>query len=121
MNTPWGKSDFSEKLISGITFYSTPSHGGYKISKKRWDSLHPVYKTVFNNNEQWFEEDCDWCLLYLAFADEIRPIKGDKMIVIAEDTAKSMFPNAYKQYKHGDTEIVSFGHMLASLIGKGKQ
>lgn len=34
MNTPWGKSDNKITYSRGISFVSTPSHGGFAITKK---------------------------------------------------------------------------------------
>jgi uncharacterized protein DUF7007 len=32
MNTPWGKSDSKITLTRGISFVTTPSHGGFAVT-----------------------------------------------------------------------------------------
>ena len=68
--TPWGYSDSAEIDAEGIVFYSTPSHGGYKLSPERMRQLRakfPEYKLFAG--EPWFEEDCDAALVVLAFPE----------------------------------------------------
>ena len=82
--TPWGYADSSEVRAPGIVFYSTPSHGGFELSAERLAELErrigPV--KVFNADwPHWFEEDCDWAHIAVAFpeyfnADELRAAKG---------------------------------------------
>ena len=75
--TPWGKPDDVEVVAPGIHFYSTPSHGGYLISDERFESM-PAHlravQTFVNRNRpewvghgHWYEEDCDWAIVALAF------------------------------------------------------
>ncbi len=73
MNTPWGMSDESEKLAEGIINYSTPSHGGIRLSterQKELGQLGPV--TNYLNSKEWWEEDCDWVVPYLFFREAIK-------------------------------------------------
>jgi hypothetical protein len=53
----------------------TASHGGIWLSKDRQRQL-AYYKQFltdnFNHSLEWWEEDCDWCVPYVFFADEIR-------------------------------------------------
>lgn len=68
--TPWGLSDRAEILADGITWYSTPSHGGYHLSPERMRQLRakfPEYKLFAG--APWFEEDCDCVLVHLAFPE----------------------------------------------------
>lgn len=55
MNTPWGRADDKTVYGPGIVFYSTPSHGGFKISKAQNEKIHPAYR----NADGWYEEDCE--------------------------------------------------------------
>lgn len=66
MRTPWGASDFSKKYAPGVVFYSTPSHGGFKLSAKREAELDARLREVGLSAEEarlgydtgWYEEDC---------------------------------------------------------------
>lgn len=69
--TPWGVSDTKHKIADGITFYGTPSHGGFHISEGRFDSMpEPLkqFKTKYAP-PLWYEEDCDWNIVVLAFPE----------------------------------------------------
>lgn len=68
--TPWGQADNAVELAPGIVSYSTPSHGGIWLSAERRKQL-PEVKTFLGGNE-WFEEDCDWAIPYVFFAEDIR-------------------------------------------------
>lgn len=71
MNTPWGQSDFHEHIADGIDLYSTPSHGGYHLSLARQRQLIPAAHTNNTyNGPAWWEEDCDWAVVFLSFPVE---------------------------------------------------
>lgn len=59
--TPWGEPDHVEQIAPGITSYITPSHGGLRVSKKL-QALMPQC-----DRAQWFEEDCEWSRVVVAF------------------------------------------------------
>jgi hypothetical protein len=63
MNTPWGKAQDKQEYAPGIVFYSTPSHGGFKISK----AVQAVMPKHLQNPDGWYEEDCEWSKVALAF------------------------------------------------------
>ena len=88
MLTPWGNSTSVEKIAVGIKFISTESHGGFWISDKRKQGMSKKYKHIptfvgkFNLNKNmgghWYEEDCDWCIVYLAFEDIFKEYDGNE-------------------------------------------
>jgi hypothetical protein len=55
MRTPWGTSDYRKEYASGIVFYGTPSHGGFKLDEAR-NALIPA---DWRRWDGWYEEDCD--------------------------------------------------------------
>jgi hypothetical protein len=70
MKTPWGNADSTEHLPGGIILASTSSHGGYYVPP----ALLPIIPEAWRaaswrglGNAGWFEEDCDWCMVALAF------------------------------------------------------
>ena len=69
--TPWGIADSEAKLAEGIVSYSTPSHGGIWIAKDRVNKI-PSKAKNFLGNKQWWEEDCDWAVPYVVFAEDIK-------------------------------------------------
>lgn len=63
MHTPWGKADLKTTIADGIDFYSTPSHGGFKVSKAMLVKMSVQYR----NADGWYEEDCESAKVVLAF------------------------------------------------------
>ena len=56
--TPWGWTKDVVELAEGILRVTTPSHGGLKLSRERWDELPaPVRDTMLN--QTFAEEDCE--------------------------------------------------------------
>jgi hypothetical protein len=71
IETPWGVAQSIDEVAEGITFYSTASHGGYKISTDRNETMPEPYKSHKTfAGDLWYEEDCDWCCIALSFPDE---------------------------------------------------
>jgi hypothetical protein len=70
--TPWGHPDTIEHIAEGITWYSTPSHGGYHLSPERLQAMPEYLRNCSFTKDQWFEEDCSWCAVVLAFPAHFR-------------------------------------------------
>jgi len=97
MYTPWGFSDSKETLAKGITSYSTPSHGGIRLSPERIEQVpQSCIDANFLKSGEWWEEDCDWCVPYIIFADDIRAhgraYKFEESLELAKDTARYHHP-----------------------------
>lgn len=66
MRTPWGDSDYEREYADGITFYGTPSHGGFHLSVERELELDMKLAAVgltarearMGYPKSWYEEDC---------------------------------------------------------------
>lgn len=71
MLTPWGPSQQMDTYAPGIISVSTASHGGIYLSKERAAKI-PANVKPWTGDRQWWEEDCDWCIPYIIFADEIK-------------------------------------------------
>lgn len=69
ISSPWGTPDTAEELVPGIVWVSTPSHGGYWVQPHRFAEMPtPIQATsTFAGQPHWYEEDCDWALVALAF------------------------------------------------------
>ena len=101
-STPWGPSQDSEKIASGIMWYSTAGHGGVHLSPSR-NALVPAY---MRSEGGWYEEDCEWCIPALVFADEWQAYenkltwKNDRTAwrKHAEDTMRNWLPYAYEAF-----------------------
>lgn len=97
MRTPWGESDDDgQKLADGIIAYTTPSHGGIYVSPDRVNKIPPNVKP-FTGNRSWWEEDCDWCVPFIVFQDDIRAYDAlhdrfNTLLMSAYETARSCHP-----------------------------
>ena len=56
--TPWGWTKDVVELAEGVWRVSTPSHGGLKLSRERWDSL-PADLREAMSTQTFAEEDCE--------------------------------------------------------------
>lgn len=65
MYTPWGKATQKHEIAPGIVFYSTNSHGGFRVSKERL----AVMPDALVNPSGWYEEDCEYSKVVLAFPE----------------------------------------------------
>lgn len=71
--TPWGAADHVEEISDGrVTIISvdTPSHGGYFVPKRHLAAIpaqHQAYAAKWSGSVQWYEEDCAWAAVVLAF------------------------------------------------------
>jgi hypothetical protein len=77
--TPWGFPYTVREIAPGIVSYSTPSHGGFWLSDARVASMpKPLREFVPFGGPQsgpgrWFEEDCDWSVVAVAFPQFFKP------------------------------------------------
>jgi hypothetical protein len=98
--TPWGAVQQATELAPGIIAYSTASHGGIWLSTARRQALG--YANTWIAGGEWFEEDCDWAVPYLYFADDIRAhgkVDGhfERNLGFARDTIKHNHPEFAKR------------------------
>ena len=56
--TPWGWTHDVEELVDGVLRVSTPSHGGLKLSRERWDGLPAEVRDAMLV-QTFAEEDCE--------------------------------------------------------------
>ena len=108
--TPWGQSQQQTTWAPGIIDYSCASHGGVYLAKERQAQL-PDWARINNwvGTFQWWEEDQDWCVPFLAFLDDIRANAAehpdewwakriDNSLEHALNTAKACHPTVYAGY-----------------------
>lgn len=73
---PWGKIQRSTKIAKGIRYISTAGHGGYALTRERWEAMPEHFKNCSFTKDQFFEHDISWCAVVLAwpeyFGDTLR-------------------------------------------------
>lgn len=90
MRTPWGTSDSAEQVAPGIVFYTTPSHGGYHVSS----TVNRTMPDSLRLDDGWYEEDCDWARVALAFPSHFPP----KAVEEACAALRAWCPRAYERF-----------------------
>lgn len=65
--TPWGYADSEKEIGGGIISVSTPSHGGLFVPPLVFNTMPAELKCNVYGEGTWFEEDCEWALVALAF------------------------------------------------------
>ena len=92
VQTPWGPAQDSYEYGPGLLFFSTSSHGGFRVSaalmRRMPDHLRKI--EPFCKKIGWYEEDCDWALVALAFPQFFT----DYEFVQAVQTAAHYMPQA---------------------------
>lgn len=64
-HTPWGQPQDVTEFGPGVTVYSTAGHGGFHLDTDRQAAM-PAH---MRNDSPWYEEDCQWCKVALAFPE----------------------------------------------------
>jgi hypothetical protein len=79
-SSPWGTPDSAQNIGGGILRIDTPSHGGYFVPEPFNSIIPNAWKTASFNGQAsagWYEEDCDWCMVALAFPTTFPPHAAD--------------------------------------------
>ena len=87
VGTPWGQSQTAHPHGDGITFYSTSSHGGFRVDSPTLKMMPAPLRVAGG----WFEEDCDASLVIVAFPDRFSPSEVES----AMRDLKNTFPDRY--------------------------
>ncbi len=101
MQTPWGKADSQQVYADGITFYGTPSHGGFKLSRERNAQVHPALR----QRGGWYEEDCEYHIVVYTFPEVFAAEHGSVETARekAERGVRDWFPEEWEQRVTGVT------------------
>ncbi len=91
--TPWGVSDHKDVVVRGLIFYGTPSHGGYHLSSKM-EAKVPAALRAICQHPGWYEEDCEYVVVHLAFPDLFPNAKQDDL----KSCLKQYNPWAYEAH-----------------------
>jgi len=99
-SSPWGAVQSRKQIADGIEWITTARHGGFRLSRDRWDAMTPHLKAISFTADEFFEEDCSYCAVILAFPEEFT----DKQIASAARTYSRFYcdnPNAYRREEIG--------------------
>lgn len=90
--TPWGLAQASREIAPGIVWHQTASHGGFFVAPERVAEMPKLLRDFQPwAGAYWYEEDCDWCLVALAFSQHFPA----DTLPVALATLKSYQPDLY--------------------------
>ena len=72
--TRWGRAEEAAVYAPGIVWVTTPSHGGFWISPERLAKMPERLRALSVSRDCWFEEDCAWCAVPLAFPEDLAEV-----------------------------------------------
>ncbi|RIA46403.1 hypothetical protein DFR49_0944 [Hephaestia caeni] len=108
-HSPWGQIDYADQIVPGVWSVGTPSHGGFLLSPERQTAMPAVARRA----GAAYEEDAEWSLVALVFADEFSAISCAErtMADIARDHVRNYYPDEYAHLT-GDTPTAETSHVL---------
>lgn len=89
IETPWGTAQDSKQHAEGIMWYSTAGHGGFHLSPE----VNSRVPEALRIEDGWYEEDCDWALVAIAFPDIFI-----KEYANATRTMRNWHPDRYEKH-----------------------
>ena len=91
-NSPWGKIQYTTAIAQGVLHVDTSSHGGIKVDRK-FNALMPDY---LRREGGWYEEDCEWCLPFVALEEHFLCTGTPKIIeIIKQEEHRRIFVSYY--------------------------
>lgn len=113
-SSPWGKIDRVVKYTRGLSFVSTPGHGGLRVGKA-WLKKHAsnpdkiVKLGAFEQgNYYWFEEDCAFQLVMVdsKFARQAYCAQNDRTPSAVYDDAFQSVMRWFPKYFEPQIQII---------------
>lgn len=92
--SPWGEIQTVTGIAPGIYSVTTASHGGLWVSDERMAMMPDALKCNVYGEGQWFEEDCEWALVVLAFPTEFT---NDKWLIAAQTIGSYIGGGVYQR------------------------
>lgn len=96
IRSPWGRVQHFEVVAPFLTWVSTASHGGCKVSQ----AYNRYIPSLVRTSDGWYEEDCAWCIPYVFLARNIREHNSseaqERMIREALPTLKAWYWREYE-------------------------
>jgi hypothetical protein len=99
--SPWGMVQTIFEITPWLHTFDTSSHGGMKLDRKH-NELIPEYA---RRKGGWYEEDCEWAIVYCCLENEIRKeMVGfhkevfEKNLEAAKKTLANWYPDIYEQF-----------------------
>jgi hypothetical protein len=95
-SSPWGLIDSALPLGPDAIAVSTPSHGGIWVSPSGMAKIPQPLRATAYSGDGWFEEDCDWCIPYLALG--LHAFEAVDLQVANRDAAQRTLERCHARY-----------------------
>lgn len=129
-SSPWGRPDSVREIAPGIIEVSCPGHGGTLVTPEQLALMPEAFRLDAGPEGAWYEEDCEACLVILAFPDAYPPsatwhamnfIRADNMFpkakAFVESDAGADLRQRHKRFAEEHADLYSPGCM--STEGNG--
>ena len=93
--SPWGSVQDAKEWLPGIWGVSTPSHGGLLLSEERREAM----PAALRRRARAYEEDCEWCLPVIAFANEFVAAGHRELVASAETAFVNHYPDEHERFR----------------------
>lgn len=105
--TPWGAPDDHIQIQEGLDWYGTPSHGGYRVATALYKEACARQGIPEKEPDpedgpvhMWFEEDCDWAFVAIAFPEHFQEEQDDvPVLMLAEKAILHTYPEYWEKWK----------------------
>lgn len=104
-STPWGKAQTRQEIVAGVVEITTARHGGLWVSKSRLTDMPDSLRSLGDPHKpQFFEEDCAYAAVLLAFDDVIRAEAGrmgtsvEALTDHLRTVVRNYFPDAFEAW-----------------------
>lgn len=120
VETPWGTAQHVTEIAPGIVSYSTASHGGIHLSDERIADMPAALQEFvpFGGPQpgpgRWFEEDCDWSVVALAFPQFFT----EEEVRAAHATLKAYRPSVYEAFVGKSENNQQKGSCMKRYVGE---
>jgi len=97
--SPWGTIQDVTEAAVGVVFVMTAGRGGYWLSPARVAGMASSLKvnSSFYKGDGWFEEDCEWARVCLAYPGIFPTFAGKVAIATLDRTYPGMVENFVRE------------------------
>jgi hypothetical protein len=98
----WGPVQHRTQILPGMWAVHTAGHGGIWVHEKRLKLMPSFMRETSYSPGCWFEEDCDWCLPFVVFENEIREFSVDEhsLKTVESQHHQKMFARCHEERFH---------------------
>jgi hypothetical protein len=85
---PWGEIEHSTQYAEGILLVETSGHGGFILSRDRFEEMEPALRELSWTSDQFFEDDEAWAAVAATWPHLFKPDE----VELAEEILEPLRP-----------------------------